>query len=767
MGGGDTGEYSDENHLLRSTSNRHENEDGSSGKDLEDKGITYTTISPKKEGSGGIKDLLKRLDRSLSGRLSGFKLIDRDIRKDISQHPYNHNRNHEDFGGRHDDADVLGDGAPPEWAMLLIGCLLGLASGLCVAAFTRAVHLIHEWSYAGTPTEGAAWLRIQRLADTWHRILLIPIFGGVLVGMAHGLAEVLEQIRQSSPPQTQGLDLVAGVFPTVKAFQAAVTLGTGCSLGPEGPSVDIGKSCANGLVLMMENNKEREIALVAAGAASGIASGFNAAVAGCFFAIETVLRPRRAENSPPFTTAMIILTSVISSTVSNVILGTQSAFTVPPYDLKSAAELPLYLILGMLCGVVSVAFTRLVSWFTKSFEYVKERFAVPAVVCPALGGFGAGIIALKYPGTLYWGFTNVEEILHTGKSASAPGIWLLTQLAVAKVVATSLCKGSGLVGGLYAPSLMIGAAIGAVFGGSAAEVINSALPENAAVGHPQAYALVGMAATLASVCSVPLTSVLLLFELTKDYRIILPLMGAVGLAIWVPTVANQAKESETSDTRVLTRGYSSRSNSEDINEVWRRIEGGDDLELSIMGVTSDYDATIEDLVLEDLKVSRAMSKNYVKVSLGTTLKEAVECMHNSKQNCVLVVNDEDLLEGILTYGDIKRLSVKSDEAFIVDSTVTDVNMCLVSSVCTRGISYRGQSRGLLTCYPDTNLSIANELMEAKGIEQLPVVKQCRGSLKERKRKIVAILHYDSLRSCLSFYARLRITVWSLQRGDKP
>lgn len=173
---------------------------------------------------------------------------------------------------------------------------------------------------------------------------------------------------------------------------------------------------------------------------------------------------------------------LLSSCVSFVLLFS--------YIFPCFAELPLYLILGMLCGVVSVAFTRLVSWFTKSFEYVKERFAVPAVVCPALGGFGAGIIALKYPGTLYWGFTNVEEILHTGKSASAPGIWLLTQLAVAKVVATSLCKGSGLVGGLYAPSLMIGAAIGAVFGGSAAEVINSALPENAAVGHPQAYALV-------------------------------------------------------------------------------------------------------------------------------------------------------------------------------------------------------------------------------------------------------------------------------------
>lgn len=144
----------------------------------------------------------------------------------------------------------------------------------------------------------------------------------------------------------------------------------------------------------------------------------------------------------------------------------------------------------MLCGVVSVAFTRLVTWFTKSFGYAKERLGLPVIACPALGGLGAGIVALKYPGILYWGFTNVEEILHTGKSAAAPGSWLLTQLVAAKVVATALCKGSGLVGGVYAPSLMIGAAVGAIFGGSAAEIINSAIPGNAAVAQPQAYALV-------------------------------------------------------------------------------------------------------------------------------------------------------------------------------------------------------------------------------------------------------------------------------------
>lgn len=137
------------------------------------------------------------------------------------------------------------------------------------------MNVIREWAWAGTPNEGAAWLRLQRLADTWHRILLIPVTGGVIVGMMHGLLEILNHIKQSGSPRRQGFDLLSGVFPMINAIQAAVTLGTGCSLGPEGPSVDIGKSCANGFSFMMENNRERKIALVAAGAAAGISSGIR------------------------------------------------------------------------------------------------------------------------------------------------------------------------------------------------------------------------------------------------------------------------------------------------------------------------------------------------------------------------------------------------------------------------------------------------------------------------------------------------------------
>ncbi|KAL5707026.1 hypothetical protein ACHQM5_025125 [Ranunculus cassubicifolius] len=660
----------------------------------------------------GFTDLLKQLDRGFSGR----RLSNNSIGNRSNKHLDSDSPAH----------DTLGDGAPPEWALLLIGCLLGLATGICVAAFNKGVHIIHEWAWAGTPNEGAAWLRLQRLADTWHRILLIPVTGGVVVGMLHGLVEIVEQIKQSRASPRQDCDFLSGVFPTIKAIQAAVCLGTGCSLGPEGPSVDIGKSCAYGVSEMMENNRERRIALVAAGAAAGIASGFNAAVAGCFFAIETVLRPLRAENSPPFTTAMIILSSVISSTVSNVLLGEKPAFTVPTTTFI------------------------LDTWYAMWNS-----------------GLGAGMIALRYPGILYWGFTNVDEILHTGKSASAPGIWLLTQLAAAKVVATALCKGSGLVGGLYAPSLMIGAAVGAVFGGSAAELINSAIPGNAAVAQPQAYALVGMAATLASVCSVPLTSVLLLFELTKDYRILLPLMGAVGLAIWVPSVTNQPKENEASDTAGSARGYSSLPPLEENNDaVWRGTHDGSDLELSVMENATEHETINEEIMLDNLKVSQAMSKNYVKVLPTTTLKDTISVMHDSLHNCILVIDGEDLLEGIVTFGDIQRraLKISSDASSNGDRSVLDVKTCLVSSICTRGIQYRGRERGLITCYPDTDLAVAKELMEAKGIKQLPVVRRGGESRKERKRRVVGLLHYDSLRRCLR--KEIERVMYQQKEGDE-
>lgn len=157
----------------------------------------------------------------------------------------------------------------------------------------------------------------------------------------------------------------------------------------------------------------------------------------------------------------------------------------------ASAELPLYLFLGMLCGVVSVILTRLIAYWTRWFDFLKDRIGIPLSITPALGGLCTGLIALKYPGVLYWGFTNVDEILHSGKTASAPGAGLLVQLTFAKIIATSICRGSGLVGGVYAPSLFIGSAVGSVYGSLAGKAINAAIPDG--VAHPQAYALVSFA----------------------------------------------------------------------------------------------------------------------------------------------------------------------------------------------------------------------------------------------------------------------------------
>lgn len=130
-------------------------------------------------------------------------------------------------------------------------------------------------AWAGTPHEGAAWLRTQKLADTWHRILLIPLVGGVVVGMFHFVSEIMDMIQASQPhPANHSkINWLAAIKPVIKALQAAITLGTGLSLGPEGPSVDIGKSWAHGYSEILKSSTDRRIALVAAGAAAGIASG--------------------------------------------------------------------------------------------------------------------------------------------------------------------------------------------------------------------------------------------------------------------------------------------------------------------------------------------------------------------------------------------------------------------------------------------------------------------------------------------------------------
>jgi hypothetical protein len=427
---------------------------------------------------------------------------------------------------------------------------------------------------------------------------------------------------------------------------------------------------------------------------SGERTGFNAAVAGCFFALESVLRSSTTDAVPSLTTAMLLLSSVLASVVSQAGLGSDPAFKIPAYDFRSPAELPLYLLLGILSGGVSVALVKGSAYATAMFDHVKKTTGIPAGLLPPVGGLAVGLIALAYPEILYWGFENVDVLLESQRPwVRAPPVDLLLQLVAAKLVATSLCRGSGLVGGVYAPSLFMGAALGSAYGSLAGAVIANADPmyhlDALKVAAPQAYALVGMAAMLAGVCQVPLTSVLLLFELTRDYRIILPLMGTVGVSSWIASSFNRKKkrslvkqdvamissstvnESAGDDNMPADDSLAPLTSQEKQSGVSNSAGNGslqsnvDRLRNSLLMEENDIckiDASlcltnlegIGEQLAEEIPVAVAMRTKFATVGLEATIREAVAAMLLKKEWCVLLLDQSQQLQGLITLGDIQQ-----------------------------------------------------------------------------------------------------------------
>ncbi|CAI5965601.1 unnamed protein product [Closterium sp. NIES-64] len=305
---------------------------------------------------------------------------------------------------------VVAAALPPESAVLLTACVVGLLTGASVSLFNEAVsviavHAIRDTVWQGVPPEGGStWLRSQSVAATWHLHIFVPLAGGVVVGI---LNTVRSEIKD---------------LPLIRQPPPAVTLGTGNSLGPEGPSVEIGASVGKGAGKVVQGGRERTIALVAAGSAAGISAGFNAAVAGCFFALESVLRSSVSSAPASLTTAMVLLSSVLAAVVSQQILGSDPAVQIPLYEFRSPAELPLYLLLGLCCGGVSIALTRSARLATDAFDRLLLLSPLPPALLPALGGLSVGVISLAYPEVLYWGFQNINDLLGSRPLASAPQV---------------------------------------------------------------------------------------------------------------------------------------------------------------------------------------------------------------------------------------------------------------------------------------------------------------------------------------------------------
>ncbi|GJN17935.1 hypothetical protein PR202_gb05043 [Eleusine coracana subsp. coracana] len=265
-----------------------------------------------------------------------------------------------------------------------------------------------------------------------------------------------------------------------------------------------------------------------------------------------------------------------------------------------------------------------------------------------------------YPEVLYWGFENVDVLLESRPFTSGLTATILVQLIGVKILATSLCRAFGLVGGYYAPSLFIGAATGMAYGKFVRFTFTGPEPllhiPFLDVASPQAYGLVGMAATLAGVCKVPLTSVLLLFELTQDYRIVLPLLGAVGLSSWITSPQRFSKSNRSN----LNSQEQKSSFAQQVDKVPfenKQVSSVDSADSSqelceIESSLCVYD-TKEEKMLENFTVAEAMKTNYFSVSLATPLVEALDLMLAEKQPFVVIAESDKSLIGLLDLKDIQ------------------------------------------------------------------------------------------------------------------
>jgi CIC family chloride channel protein len=452
-------------------------------------------------------------------------------------------------------AEPTGAVVESDWRLLGLAALFGIFVGFVALAFILPIHAAERWT--------EHWAALHPTALPWA-VLVVPALGGAVcaalaillpIGLGgHGVSMVLYAVSRLSSRLPFRI--------AVRQWLAATaTIVSGGSAGPEGPIVTIGATLGSNAGQALRLNRDSTTTLLGAGAAAGIAAVFNAPIAGVFFALEVLLRDFSIRTFAP-----IVVASVLASATTQTVLGgREPLFGVDPAIFDSIrgslgiSSSPVFALLGVVCGLVAVLFVRSLRRTESAFL----RSRLPKPLRPILGGLalgamGAGYLLLPAGGGMpidaqippFMGngyglidrlldpdfYATVASSLGTGQAAAVLGVWLL-----AKIVATSLTLGSGSSGGLFAPSLVLGALAGGGFG--IFVEASGLLP----FVHPTHCALVGMAGAVAATTHAPLSGILLVYELTQDYSLILPLM----LTATIATIVARAIERESAYTAEL------------------------------------------------------------------------------------------------------------------------------------------------------------------------------------------------------------------------
>jgi len=532
--------------------------------------------------------------------------------------------------------------------LLLLAAVIGFLAGFASTLF-RWMIAFFESIFSG---EGLSSLHVP---EGLHPYLLpfMPMLGGATIGAIchffpnavkeNGVHRVMQDVALKGGKIRKHTMLTC-------SFTSAITIGSGGSAGREGPTVQIGSAVGSALGQLLHLSTERVQVLVGCGAAAGIAASFNAPIAGVLFALEIILGDFTLHTFSP-----IIIASVIGTATGRALEGNEITFLIPVHELVSHTEIAFYLVLGLFCGLAARAFTK-IYFFTMA--YFKEKLNVPKAAKPALGGLAVGLISIFFPEVLGNGYEAMEEAF-TGQV-----VWTVAlTLIFLKMISTSLTLGSGGLGGVFAPSLFIGSMLGAVFG----TAIHAIFPNLSA--SPETYAVVGMGAVAGAVMQAPLTNILMLFELTNDYTLILPVMVACIVSAYT------------------YRGFTKHS-------IYIQYLLND-------GINIKHGREVS--ILNSIRVQDVMSRSVTTIPEEMPFRKILETISYSKNFYFPVIDSKGDMTSILSFNDIREM--------IFEEGLED--LVLANDLATRDV---------YTLKPENNINEAMELFARLDVEQLPVVR---------------------------------------------
>ena len=540
--------------------------------------------------------------------------------------------------------------------MLLVSFLaaaIGLVAGVVAFALYKLIGLFtnifffHRWSgdFSSAQHNHLGWL-----------VIVVPVIGGLIVGVmakygtskikGHGIPEAMEAVLFNR-------SRIAPRVAILKPISAAVAIGTGGPFGAEGPIIQTGGAIGSLVGQAFHTTAVERKVLLACGAAAGMSATFNTPIAGVILAIELLLFEFKSRSFIP-----LVIASTLATAVHMQLLGLGPMFQVSPMDFAIPRGLPFYLVLGLICGLAAVGFSKLLYWVEDQFE----KLPLDEVWWPAIGALGLGIIGFFVPRVLGVGYDTIGDILN-GQLA-----WkLLLVVMLAKATALVVSLGSGTSGGLLAPCFMWSAAMGGIF----AMLSNHFLP--GAHLSPGAFALVAMGAVFAAASRATFTFIIFAFEITRDYNSVLPLMLVSVISDGIAMLL--MPKSSIMTEKLARRG---------------------------LHVHQDYEAD----VLSQARVAETMEKELPTILAGTTVGALAEriAQHDpvvARHEALLILDDSGRLAGLISRGDLLcALDEDSSGAMTVQSA--------------------GSTR-LVVTYPDELVSEAASKMLRHNIGRLPVV----------------------------------------------